>query len=448
VDERDKDLTNLFVRDLDEIPLPPRGAWRRGAGGETILMRSSRYLLTAGAVMAVLALALIVGFQLSQRQQSAANPSASPTPSASGATAANPSASPSGTATAPVATNAPASGGAIFNDDFGFVVTAGNAGMRIRSESSNASVGTFPGVVFAVSPDGTQIAYFTTAGPQQLRIFRAAGNANEQTLTTLAAGARGGGIAWSSDGTGLVYSIESGTFIGGGPNSATLNIYDLNPDGPHAATIDTQNNTGWVYRPLAWDRTTNLVAAGLTGDGGYMGKYVTVRLNADHSFTAVSADTSSRGMLMGQTHASTDGKFVLGVSLTSGDLVWWPVNDYGAAKTEPGAGKRGALWRPGTHEIGFMSGEQLWLGDIDKAGAQGLCCTAFSGAPATSTLRMFRADGSAVVLTVQFVPTGSPPPVSQTQYTLVRIGSDPKSTAGDRVNLQDVAELMGSVRLH
>jgi hypothetical protein len=60
---------------------------------------------------------------------------------------------------------------------------------------------------------------------------------------------------------------------------------------------------------------------------------------------------------------------------------------------------------------------------------------------------MFRADGSAVVLTVQVVPGGSPPPVSQTQYTLVRLGSDPKATSGDRVTLQDTGELMASVRL-
>ncbi|HEY8758281.1 MAG TPA: hypothetical protein VIN74_07275, partial [Candidatus Limnocylindria bacterium] len=372
MDDRDKGLTHLFVRDLDEIPLPPRGDWRRVRGRETIVRRSSRYLLAAGAVVAVLVIALIVGLQLGQRQQNAANPSASPTPSASQATVVVPSASPtSSPCLGPCGPTGPISsapGGAIYNNDFGFVVTAGNAGMRLRAESSAANLATFPGVVFAVSPDGTQIAYFTTAEPQQLRIFPAAGNATEQTLVTLAAGARGGGIAWSSDGTGLLYSIDSGTFIGGGPNSATLNIYDLNPDGPHATTIDTQNNTGWVYRPLAWDRTTSLAAAGLTGDGGYIGKYVTVRFNRDNSFTAQSSDTSSRSMLMGQVHASTDGKLVLGVSLTGGDLVWWPIDNYGAAKTEPGAGKRGALWRPGTHQIGFMSGEQLWLGDVDKAG--------------------------------------------------------------------------------
>ena len=447
MDERDKDLTHLFVRDLDEIPLPARGVWRGVAGRETIVMRSSRYLLTAGAVVAVLAIALIVGFQLSQRQQNAANPSASPTPSASPATGVNPSGSPSATATQPPASGTPAPGGAIYNDDFGFVVGGGDGPPHstIRKESGNDGTGAqFITQALAVSPDGRQLAYFaggTNGGPEQLRIVPAAGNATEQALVTLAAGARGGGIVWSSDGSGLLYSIESGTFIGGGPNSATLNIYDLNPDGPHARTIDTQNNTGWVYRPLAWDRTTNLAAAGLTGDGGYMGKYVTVRLNPDNSFTTLSADASSRAMLMGQVRASTDANFVLGVTFSSGDINWWPIDNYGATKSQASVGKRGALWRPGTHEIGFMSAEQFWLGDVDKAGAQGLCCTAFSGAPSTSTVRAFRADGTAVILSV---PDANP---YLADYTLVRLGSDPKSTSGDRVTFQDLNALSASVRL-
>ena len=129
MDDRDKDLTHLFVRDLDEIPLPPRGEWRRVPGRENIAMRSSRYLLTAGAVVAVLAIALIIGLQLNQRQQSAANPSASPAPSASAAVtvpSATPSAGPSANPT-PTPTTAPSSAsGAIYNDDFGFVVFGGD----------------------------------------------------------------------------------------------------------------------------------------------------------------------------------------------------------------------------------------------------------------------------------------------------------------------------------
>src|SRR5437868_6692155 len=119
MDDRDKSLTHLFVRDLDEIPLPPRGEWRRPPGRETTGMRASRYLLSGGAVIAVLAIALIVGVQLNERQQTAATPSASPTPSASTAVTV-PSATPTAGVSAnvtptPTASGSAASGGAIYN---------------------------------------------------------------------------------------------------------------------------------------------------------------------------------------------------------------------------------------------------------------------------------------------------------------------------------------------
>lgn len=443
--DRDKDLTHLFVRDLDEIPLPARGAWRRVLGRETILMRASRTLLAAGAVVAVLAIALIVGVQLGDRSTTAANPSASPTPSASGATIVAPSASAASPTVAP--------GAGIYNDDFGFIVADAGSGLNIHRESSSVTpwIGSFQQQGFAVSPDGKNIAYWTpgtTSATQQLRTFTTLGNATEQTWVTLAAGQRGGGVAWSSDGAGLLYSTETGNFgIGGGTNSATLNVYELAAAGRHGTTIDTQANTGWLYRPIAWDRSANLAAAGLTGEGAGLSFYVTVRSNADNTFTRQQVDTKSRttfGMPMNSIHASSDAKFVLGVDVDSGDIKWWPLADYAVFKSQTGAGKRGALWRPGTHEIGFLSAEQLWLGDVDKFGPQGLCCTSFSGAPATSTLRMFRADGTAVVLAV--VPFRSPA-LSATDYTLVRLGSDPKATTGDRVTFPELGGLSSSVRL-
>ena len=443
MDDRDKELRHLFVRDLDEIPLPARGAWRRVSGRETNLMRASRTLLAAGAVVAMLAIALIIGFQLRDRSTTAANPSASPTPSPSGATIVAPSATPS-------ANGGPVAG--IYNDDFGFVVTDAGAAATLRKESSNARITglSFTPQGFAVSPDGKNIAYWTpgTSSAPQLRTFTTLGNATEQTWVTLAAGQRGGGVAWSNDGAALLYSTETGNFgISGGANSATLNVYELAASGRHGTTIDTQTNTGWLYRPIAWDRSANLAAAGLTGEGAGLSFYVTVRINLDGTFTRQQVDTKSRttfGMPIGSIKASSDAKLVLGVDFDSGDIKWWPLADYAANRSQAGAGRRGALWRPGTHEIGFMSAEQLWLGDVDKFGPQGLCCTAFSGAPATSTLRTFRADGTAVVLAV--VPFRSPA-LGATDYTLVRLGSDPKATTGDRMSFQDLGGLVASVRV-
>jgi hypothetical protein len=453
MDERDKDLTHLFVRDLDEIPLPPRGEWRRAPGKGSIAMRASRGLLAAGAVAAVLAVALIVGYQLNQRQQGVAAPSASPTPSATASASPvtppgfGPSAPPSAAAS-PGATATPAAGGAIYNDAFGFVVLGGDGPPHaaIYKEGSDSQLGAIATqAVFAVSPDGKQIAYWSLAtSGSELTVYTVS-DASDRTLVTLGSGQRGGGVAWSSDGQALLYSTESGNAgVGGGPNTGTLNIWELAANGRHGTTIDTQTNTGWLYRPIAWDRSANLAAAQLTGEGGFMGKYETVRITPDNTFNVSSVDTTSRTMLMSSIRASSDAKYVLGVGLSSGDINWWPIDNFGALKSQAGAGKRGAQWRPGTHEIGFVGpSDQFWLGDVDTAGALGLCCTAFSGVPVSSTLATFRADGTAVVL-------GVPAPSRQfgADYTLVRFGNDPKATSGDRATFQGSLALVASVRLH
>jgi hypothetical protein len=407
-----------------------------------MVMRMSRTQLTIGGIVTVLA-ALFVGFQLIDRSLSVATPSGSPTP----AVLITPTAS---AIVSPSAATTTAPSGAIYDDSFGFIVTNADGG-GIRNESSSARIVrlSLGPQSFAVSPDGTRVAYWKPgSGPagegSQLRWFTTLGSATEETLVTLAADQRGGGVAWSSDNAGLLYSTERGSFgIGGGTNSATLNIHELGANGRHGTIIDAQTNTGWLYRPVAWDRSANLAAAGLTGEGGGMAFYVTVRLNPDNSFNAQRVDTKSTSMPMGSIRASNDAKFVLGVELDAGNIRWWPLADFAASKSQAGVGKRGALWRPGTHEIGFMSVEQFWLGDVDKAGSLGLCCTAFSGAPATSAVRTFRADGSAVVLAV--VSAGGI--IGETSYTLVRLGSDPKSTSGDRVTFQDAGGLAVSVRL-
>lgn len=106
--DRDKDLVQLFVRDLDRIELPPRERWRPAERKESIVMRTSRTILYAGAVAAVLALALIAGFAMRDRGQVAAPPTSSPTPTSATASPA-PTASPRPTLSpSPSPTAAPA----------------------------------------------------------------------------------------------------------------------------------------------------------------------------------------------------------------------------------------------------------------------------------------------------------------------------------------------------
>lgn len=356
-------------------------------------------------------------------------PAATSTPTATTAGSARPTGTPGGSA--------------VYNDDFGFIVPDVGPMARIRTESGSTLQGfSFSLQGFAVSVDGKYVAYWTLgtgARCPELRMFTTLGNATEQTLATLDCGQRGGGIAWSSDGAGLLYSTETGNFgVGGGTNSATLNVYEFAVGGRRGTAIDSQTNTGWLYRPVAWDRSANIAAAGLTGEGAGMAFYVSVRINPDNTFTRQQVDTKSRttsGMLMASIHASSDARFVLGVDLDSGEVKFWPVSDYGANKTASGTGKTGALWQPGTHKIGFISADG---GFVLFTADDGSASTAFRGVKASSSVRTFRADGTAVVLA--FVPQGSTG-LGATDYTLTRLAD------GASVTFQDVGGLAVSVRL-
>jgi len=77
--DRRSEIVDLFVRDLDKIELPPHDRWRPAHRKESYFAKTSRYVLYAGGVTAVLIAALIVGFGLRDRN-SQATASPSPTP--------------------------------------------------------------------------------------------------------------------------------------------------------------------------------------------------------------------------------------------------------------------------------------------------------------------------------------------------------------------------------
>lgn len=448
--DRDKDLTQLFVRDLDEIPLPARGAWRRVSGRETNLMRASRSLLSAGAVVAVLAIALIVGLQLRDRSTTAASPSASPTPSASGATVLVPSASPTSNASAtPSATSAP--GGAIYNDDFGFVVSdvgttptiQSALTSTIRKESSGASVGEFTHNGYWVSPDGTLIAYWTPRSAseptQQLRIVRAANPQSLVASSGLPVNESGGFIVWASDSSAVVYVVH-------GPAPATTNTirtFNTRPgsSGP-GQVVFTFTEAGKSAAPIAWDRATNLLAISVFGSGGFITDYIV----ADSATPGANAKRTPVSGKITSVVGSSDAKYILAIDADTG-FSYWPLANIGSKVTPAEAkyGLGGAMWRPGTHEIGFIGpSDQFWLCDADRNTPLGCGRTAFSGVPAGTRVRLFRVDGSAVLLAIPGIP-GAP-----TTYTLVKISNDPlaaKATGGDRVTFTEQSGLNASVRL-
>lgn len=443
--DRDKDLTHLFVRDLDEIPLPARGEWRRVSGRETTLMRASRSLVTAGAIVAVLAIALLVGFQLRDRSTTAANPSPSPTPSASPVTVVVPSATPGATA---------APGGAIYNDDFGFLFGEPGAGLNIRKESSSTTpwIGSFKEQGFAVSPDGTQIAYWTVKTSTEQSRLQITSAANPQALgasSTLSANEVGGVIIWANDSSGVAYTIISpGPAVQTGfpATTSTIRTFNVRPgtSGPGQVVVQW-SEAGRFIQPIAWDRASNTLAAGVVnGQGGFMTDYILANTTTPQA-NAKRTPVTGR-VTMNSVRASADAKFVVGTDVDSG-FSYWPLADY-SAKVAPAESKywqAGVLWRPGTHELGFIGpSNQFWLCNVERNTPLGCGVTAFSGVPAGATLRTFRADGGAVLLAVSAL--GS----LQTTYTLVKFTNDPfaaKATGGERVSFPDIGGLQTSVRL-
>jgi hypothetical protein len=103
--DREKDLVHLFVRDLDDIELPPRDRWRPEPRKESYVMKTGRFVLSATAVAAVLVLALVASFVLRDRNQVGATPSPTAPSATAPATPAQsaPSASSSPQPTAPQA---------------------------------------------------------------------------------------------------------------------------------------------------------------------------------------------------------------------------------------------------------------------------------------------------------------------------------------------------------
>jgi hypothetical protein len=418
MDERDKDLTHLFVRDLDEIPLPPRGDWRRAQGRETMMTGTSRYLLTAGAIAALLAIALIAGFQLRDRGTTAANPSASPTPGLTSvpiivrpSPTANPNVTPTPTATT------------LLRDRLGFIVTASVTGgvFQIRSETGTR-VGEFSGFAPAVSADGRQVAFWQVSGPgTQLRVIDPAKPNEGRTILTLSAAERGGGtILWSPDGTALViavYSADSFEGIDAGPKLASLRTLSIS--GGAAREVARLTN-GRVLLPVAWDQRTNTIGAEESGAGGFMSAYdaIVLRANGEIQLERTPVEGRATGL-----QGSPDGTRVLGVWMDENTVHIWPTANFGAAfPVGKGGTVNGARWRPGSDEVWWaVNNEVGWF--IPQTSASAV----MYGGSSWLTIGPFRPDGSAVVVTaIQAQTTSSSVLVDATSINTVEaIGTGP-----------------------
>lgn len=431
MDDRDKDLTHLFVRDLDEIPLPPRGAWRRAPRKEHIAMRTSRSLLTAGAAVAVLALALVVGLQLRDRTETVAAPSPSPIDDPVNASATSgPPGKPSATPT----------GASLLSDRFGVIVAGdprSGTAFEIRTETGSL-VGEFTGFAPAVSPDGRQVAVWQGAGtPDTLRLLDPTrpGPVESRTVLTLPASERGAAILWAPDGTALVvavYSKDSFEGTDGGPKIASLRTVSLTSGTPLEIARLTN---GRVLVPVAWDQRSGTVGAAESGAGGFMSAYEAIPVSPTvPSGTNVTQPVRpvQRTVVDGRAigiQGSPDGSRVLGVWLDENTVHIWPTADYGAAyPVGKGGTLRAARWRPGSDQVWWVVNDEVgWF--IPQTSSSAV----MYGGSGLVALGPFRPDGSAVVVSSRAVGLGSVALVSTTSIeTIAPLGG---------------GQVVGSVRL-
>ena len=352
----------------------------------------------------------------------------------------SPTASPSATATASVAAGSPTPSQVVLSDRFGFVVR--NRDAKVRSETSDAVLTTFApqerSFTFlsrVVSPDGRFVAYWDPADSGPVLHVRGVTGGADRSVLTGRAEVSGNAFTWSSDSAGLVVAMDNGCFEGcSGTLLAELWTVDL----VSGATDKVATGTIWV--PVAWDRTAKVIAAGVTGPGGYLTGYDVVDLRQQPSAVR---STPFRPTVPGRLKASGDARYVLISAAIEGlasSLEWWPIAQPEKRSTVE-FDSLNAEWRPGTSEI-------WWVGRREPARCvEGLCVgtqlTSFDVATGArvmregrfgSLLQGFRVDGSAAIIAA----SGS----VRTELTLVEIATG--RTAEVSIN----GSLEGTVQLH
>lgn len=321
-----------------------------------------------GVLVATLGVVLIAALIVGRPVQPSPTPSAAAVPPASTASAA-----PTTTATASAAATSPASPtysptGAPAAGGYGYIVIGGG-GLALMDESGKTVQQHACGVpargcgreMIAVSIDGRRVAFW---GAEQsrwaLRVFETATPANVRTVVTMPDGFEGLGLAWATDSRGLLYAAQTVGYGGirGGAGKATISGVDATTPAPAFDMMPTRTD-GAFYRPLAWDRTREVVSAVTSGEGGFVFEYA-VKVGDRFSATRAAAGE----MIAWQVEASPDATRILGVNYSSNTVHIWPVADFGAqVKVSPGTNApriSGAQWRT-SNEVAWSFGDRLDL---------------------------------------------------------------------------------------
>lgn len=322
----------------------------------------------------------------------------------------------------------------VLSDRFGFVWAAqrGLSGVTVQQETGRGPLELptqqwrFSACGCAVSPDGTRIAYWAGSAPGtiEMRIVDVAVPGLGTTIYKPPADKRWSALAWSGDGSGILFSLEDRPTAGGpvgNPSGTALLVIEAT--GGAARTLATGDG---VYVPLGWDRAAGVAAAGLSGEGGYMTGYLTARTSGDPALRKTAMPES---IGMPSVRVSVDQRFVLGV-FSSGQgnaLRWWPLADAGAMITGPRMDVQ-PTWRPGSTQIAWVDRLDLRLLDVvrDVRSSGGTL------PPGDYTTITFRVDGSALA-----AAQGT----SGSSYVLLEIPS------GRSESLRATGYIVGAVRI-
>jgi len=199
--------------------------------------------------------------------------------------------------------------------------------------------------------DGSRVTYWTvSAGASELHVLELTGG-NDRIVATFP-DRRPGGIAWSTDGTGLLVSVDDSA----DPRYSIARVM-LAVDVASGATREVYRGigpSGASVMPLVWRRSPEIFAAYETGPGGYSFGYTVIR--PGQAPIRTDPDTSVLGMT-----ASGDGAVVSGLWLFEGGggvIKVWPVDDF-SKKTElrlPADERIGQqYWWPGRNEIAYLA---------------------------------------------------------------------------------------------
>jgi len=221
-----------------------------------------------------------------------------------------------------------------------------------------------------------------------------------RAVFSAAKGMYGNAFAWSSDGTGLAVAIDNNCqeICGAQGGQPVMELWTVDL----VAKTSEKVASGQFWIPVTWDRATNLIAAGVTGPGGYLAAYNLIDLRQR---PAAVRSTPFTPPVQGRLKASGDARFVL-LSVDTGtaaSLSWWPLAEP-QKRQDVSQPAQTAEWRPGTNEI-------WWVGGLLPSGCRVPPCSGSEltsldvATTATRTLRGqfggsivgFRVDGSAAM---------------------------------------------------